>query len=113
MVMFSSNQKPSDGGRKDSVVNAEREGEFCWSLGASLVSLGAALRRVLLTSKSATATYDLREAVNTTAEQVPYGEDEFRLAGLTKEQGNLVRAPMIKESPIKVRWFDVTRDSAD
>ncbi|TNY21268.1 nitrilotriacetate monooxygenase component B-like protein [Rhodotorula diobovata] len=79
MVMFSSNQKPSDGGRKDSVVNAEREGEFCWSL----------------------ATYDLREAVNTTAEQVPYGEDEFRLAGLTKEQGNLVRAPMIKESPIK------------
>ncbi|BGP50056.1 hypothetical protein JCM10450v2_005964 [Rhodotorula kratochvilovae] len=78
-VMFSANQKPSDGDRKDTVVNAEREGEFCWSL----------------------ATWDLREAVNVTAEQVPYGEDEFVLAGLTKEEGRLVKAPMIKESPVK------------
>ncbi|GAA5825261.1 hypothetical protein JCM11251_006910 [Rhodosporidiobolus azoricus] len=78
-VMFSANQKPSDAARKDTVINAEREGEFCWSL----------------------ATYQLREAVNITAEQVPYGEDEFLKAGLTKEYGKLVKAPMVAESPVK------------
>ncbi|GAA6033110.1 hypothetical protein JCM8097_002949 [Rhodosporidiobolus ruineniae] len=78
-VMFSANQKPSDADRKDTVVNAEREGEFCWSL----------------------ATYDLREAVNITAEQVPYGQDEFELAKLSKQQGKIVKAPMIAESPVK------------
>ncbi|GAA6020327.1 hypothetical protein JCM10207_003229 [Rhodosporidiobolus poonsookiae] len=78
-VMFSANQKPSDGGRKDTVVNVERDGEFCWSL----------------------ATYDLRDAVNLTSEQVPYGQDEFVLAGLTKQQGELVKPPMVRESPVK------------
>ncbi|GAA5999234.1 flavin reductase family protein [Rhodotorula paludigena] len=79
MVMFSANQKPEDGLSKDTVVNAERDGEFCWSL----------------------ATWDLREAVNITAEQVPYGEDEFKLAGLTKQFGRLVKTPMVQESPVK------------
>ncbi|KAL8278578.1 hypothetical protein RQP46_009070 [Phenoliferia psychrophenolica] len=52
---------------KDTTVNTEREGEFCWSL----------------------------------AEQVPFGEDEFKLAGLSKEPGKVTRTPMVKESPVK------------
>ncbi|GAA6020314.1 hypothetical protein JCM10207_003223 [Rhodosporidiobolus poonsookiae] len=79
-VMFSATQKPGDEGRKDTVVNAEREGEFCWSL----------------------ATYELRDAVNLTSEQLPYGQDEFVHAGLTKQPGEVVKPPMVKESPIKV-----------
>ncbi|KAK4057464.1 hypothetical protein OIO90_001533 [Microbotryomycetes sp. JL221] len=78
-VMFSANMKPSDGLSKDSARNAERTGEFTWSL----------------------ATWDLREAVNSSAEQVAYGVDEFKLAGVTKEFGQLVKAPMVKESPVK------------
>lgn len=39
LVMFSANQKPENGERKDTVNNAEREGEFCWSLSAFRRSL--------------------------------------------------------------------------
>lgn len=78
-VMFSANMKPSDGDSKDSARNAEKTGEFTWSL----------------------ATWDLREAVNKSAEQVAYGVDEFKLAGVTKQYGELVKAPMVKESPVK------------
>lgn len=41
--------------------------------------------------------------MNVTAEQVPYGKDEFKMAGLTKQFGELVQSPMVKESPVKVR----------
>lgn len=47
------------------------------------------------------ATYDLREAVNVTAEQVSYGEDEFVRAGLEKEMATTMDVPMVKASPIK------------
>ncbi|GAM86375.1 hypothetical protein ANO11243_043890 [Dothideomycetidae sp. 11243] len=77
-VMFSSNQTP-DGTRKDTVVNAETTGRFVWNL----------------------ATYELREAVNITAEQIPYGEDEFERAGLEKEKARLSDIPMVKRSPVK------------
>lgn len=102
--MFSANQKPSDSGRKDSTVNAEREGEFCWSLGEwwPSTSCSRIVGAERTDERSLVATYNLREAVNRTAEQVPYGVDEFELAGLAKEQGNIVRAPMVKESPVKV-----------
>lgn len=77
--MFSSNQTV-EGKRKDTVVNAEETGIFVWNL----------------------ATWDLREAVNITAEQTPYGTDEFDLCGnISKEQATLVDAPMIRESPVK------------
>jgi len=76
--MFSANQTPS-GDRKDSVVNAEKTARFVWNL----------------------ATYALREAVNITAEQVPYGVDEFERAGLEKEPGRLFDVPMVKASPVK------------
>ncbi|PYH86227.1 hypothetical protein BO82DRAFT_418622 [Aspergillus uvarum CBS 121591] len=77
-VMFSSNQT-AQGIRKDTVINAEETGTFVWNL----------------------ATWDLREAVNITAEQTPYGTDEFELCKITKEQATLVDVPMIKESPVK------------
>jgi flavin reductase (DIM6/NTAB) family NADH-FMN oxidoreductase RutF len=76
--MFSSNQTPSNE-RKDTVRNVESTGQFVWNL----------------------ATYPLREAVNITAEQVPYGIDEFERAGLSKEDASLVDVPMVKESPVK------------
>jgi len=76
-VMFAANQK-TDGRRKDSVVNAEQSGEFVYNM----------------------ATYDLREAMNLSAQQVPPEVDEFELAGVTKAPSRLVRAPRVAESPI-------------
>ena len=76
--MFSSNQTPA-GERKDTVVNAEQTGSFVWNL----------------------ATWDLREAVNVSAEQFPHGVDEFELAGLEKETARLTQIPMVKRSPVK------------
>ncbi|KAJ5715649.1 FMN-binding split barrel-like protein [Penicillium malachiteum] len=78
LVMFSSNQTSQEN-RKDTVVNAEQTGKFVWNL----------------------ATWDLREAVNISAEQVPYGVDEFERAGLAKEPGTLTGIPMVRDSPIK------------
>jgi len=88
-VMFSANQTPS-ARQKDTVVNAEATGKFCWNL----------------------ATYDLREQVNITSEQVEYGVDEFERAGLEKEDSKIVdvnvrgekerkRVPMVKQSPVR------------
>ena len=76
-VMFAANQK-TDGRRKDSVVNAEQSGEFVYNM----------------------ATYDLREAMNLTAQQVPPEVDEFDLANLTKAPSRLVKAPRVAESPV-------------
>lgn len=76
--MFSSNQTAT-GNRKDTVVNVEQTGRFVWNL----------------------ATYPLREAVNISAEQVPYGVDEFVRAKVTKEQASLIDCPMVQESPVK------------
>lgn len=77
-VMFSANQDLNER-RKDSVNNAEATGEFCWNV----------------------ATWDLREAVNATAEWFADEVDEFQRAGLEKEAARLVNAPMVKRSPIK------------
>ncbi|KAJ9490850.1 hypothetical protein VN97_g2394 [Penicillium thymicola] len=77
-VMFSSNQTVN-GTRKDTVVNAEQTGRFVWNL----------------------ATWDLREAVNISAEQVPYGVDEFERAKVNKEPATLIDVPMVRESPVK------------
>ncbi|KAG9568731.1 hypothetical protein KCU71_g2940, partial [Aureobasidium melanogenum] len=77
-VMFSSNQT-AEGLRKDTVVNAEEYKHFVWNL----------------------ATYPLREAMNITAEQFPYGIDEFERAGLTKENAQLSKVPMVQQSPVK------------
>ena len=89
--MFSANQN-ADATRKDTVNNAEQTGVFCWQM----------------------ATWDLREYVNASAEDVPSEVDEFDHVGLEKVMSSIVRAksptkpssegdpvPMVKASPIK------------
>jgi len=75
--MFAANQT-TDGRRKDTVVNVEQSGEFVYNM----------------------ATYDLREAVNLSAQQVPSEVDEFELAGVTKAPSRLVKSPRVAESPV-------------
>lgn len=63
---------------KDTVRNARESGEFVWNL----------------------ATRDLAEAMNATSATVPYGTDEFALAGLTRASCRLVKAPRVAESKV-------------
>ncbi len=77
-VMFAANQT-TKGGRKDTVHNAEQTGEFVYNM----------------------ATYDLREAVNRSASEVPPEVDEFELAGVTKAPSIVVKAARVAESPIQ------------
>lgn len=77
-VMFAANQNIW-GDRKDSVHNTEQTGEFVWNM----------------------ATYELREAVNRSAQAVGPEVDEFALAGVTKAPSRLVKPPRVAESPIQ------------
>ena len=87
-VMFSANQT-TEGKRKDSCVNAEQTGEFVWNM----------------------ATYDLRNAVNLSAEEFPPEVDEFAVAGLTKAAARYVRPAMVAESPVhfECRYYQTLR----
>ena len=76
IVMFSADQHV-DGRRKDTVINAEETGYFVWNM----------------------ATYDLRDAVNKSAQPVPCGVDEFQLAGVTKALSIEAPGPRVAESP--------------
>jgi flavin reductase (DIM6/NTAB) family NADH-FMN oxidoreductase RutF len=76
-VMFAANQTTL-GTRKDSVINAEQTGEFVYNM----------------------ATYDLREAMNRSAAEVPPEMDEFDLAGVTRVPCLRVRAGRVAESPV-------------
>lgn len=78
-VMFAANQTTA-GVRKDSVVNAEETGEFVYNM----------------------VTYDLREAMNRSAQEVPPEVDEFALAGVTKAPSRVVRPCRVAESPIQM-----------
>jgi flavin reductase (DIM6/NTAB) family NADH-FMN oxidoreductase RutF len=78
IVMFSANQD-TGGNRKDSVRNAEQTGEFVWNM----------------------ATYELRDAVNMSAEELPHGVDEFERAGLQKLPSKLVKPMRVARSPIQ------------
>ena len=88
MVMFAANQT-HDGRRKDTVVNAEETGFFVWNM----------------------ATYDLREAVNRSAQAVGPDVDEFELAGITKSPAVDAPGPMVAESPVhfECRYLSTTR----
>ena len=77
-VMFAANHNTLER-RKDSVVNAEETGEFVYNM----------------------ATYDLREAVNRSAAEVPPEVDEFELAGVTKAPSIKVRPCRVAESPVQ------------
>ena len=76
MVMFAANQYP-DGRRKDTVINTEKSGWFVWNM----------------------VTWDLREAMNTTAMALPYGESEIKRAGLKTVKADLSDVPMVADSP--------------
>ncbi|MCT1367195.1 flavin reductase family protein [uncultured Kocuria sp.] len=76
MVMFAANQYP-DGRRKDTVVNAEKTGWFVWNM----------------------ATWDLRDAVNTSAMVLPSEESEFDRLDVTRSYADLSNTPMVAESP--------------
>jgi flavin reductase (DIM6/NTAB) family NADH-FMN oxidoreductase RutF len=78
-IMISANQKTT-GRRKDTVVNTEETGEFVYNM----------------------VTYDLREAMNKTAEQVAPDQDEFEIAGLTKAPSKIVKPFRVAESPINM-----------
>ncbi len=80
-------------GMKDSVRNAEETGEFTCSL----------------------ATWDLRHQMNATSAEVPYGVDEYPIAGLTAAASRLVKAPRVKESPAALEckyWKTITLPAA-
>lgn len=78
-LMFSATSPhTNDDGPKDTVRNILETGEFVHNM----------------------ATWNLREAVNRTSVAAPHGNDEFDLAGMTKESSELVSPPRIKESPI-------------
>jgi flavin reductase (DIM6/NTAB) family NADH-FMN oxidoreductase RutF len=68
----------ASGGVKDSLRNIQQTKEFVCSL----------------------ATYDLRDRMNVTSASVPYGVDEFPIAGLTATPSRLVKPPRVKESPV-------------
>jgi flavin reductase (DIM6/NTAB) family NADH-FMN oxidoreductase RutF len=72
IIGFSSN------GPKDSLRNARETGEFVWNL----------------------TTRELAEAMNQSCASVPYGINEFTLAGLTEAPSRLVNVPRVAESPV-------------
>ena len=77
-VLFSAGQSTL-GGRKDTVANIEATGEFVYNM----------------------ATYDLRDAVNRSAAEVPPEVDEFELSGVTKAPSVHVKPCRVAESPIQ------------
>jgi flavin reductase (DIM6/NTAB) family NADH-FMN oxidoreductase RutF len=65
-------------GEKDSLRNARETGEFVWNL----------------------VTRELAAKMNQTCAFVPYGVNEFELAGLKMSASNIVAPPCVAESPV-------------
>jgi len=78
-VMVGCNQHRT-GRRKDTVTNIEQTGEFVYNM----------------------ATYDLRQAMNISAAELPPEVDEFEVAGLTREPSVRVRPCRVAESPVQM-----------
>jgi flavin reductase (DIM6/NTAB) family NADH-FMN oxidoreductase RutF len=76
VVIFSCNA-PADRHEKDSITNVRETGEFVTNL----------------------VTWDLREQMNVTSLDAPYGTDEFELAGLLKAPSVMVKPPRVAVSP--------------
>jgi flavin reductase (DIM6/NTAB) family NADH-FMN oxidoreductase RutF len=87
-VMLSANEGER-GKRKDTVVNIEETGEFVYNM----------------------ATYELRDAVNRSASDVPPEVDEFELAGVTKAPSIRVKPCRVAESPVQFecRYYQTLR----
>lgn len=76
VVMFSCNA-PDDRDEKDTIANVRATGEFVTNL----------------------VTWDLRDQMNLSSFNAPYGTDEFELAGLEKAASSKVRPPRVAASP--------------
>jgi flavin reductase (DIM6/NTAB) family NADH-FMN oxidoreductase RutF len=69
-----------DGGKKDTLVNAESAGDFVINV----------------------VTEELAEAMNLTSGEYPPEVDEFQKGGLTAAPGDRVKSPRLAESPINL-----------
>ncbi len=78
IVAFAPLIKSSDGSKKDTLVNIEREKEFVINF----------------------VTEENADKVNLASEELQYGQDEFLHAGLTPLDSEMVKAKRMKESPI-------------
>lgn len=78
IVAFCPMIRSSDGKKKDTVINIEREREFVINM----------------------VTQNMIDPVNTASMEVPYGEDEFLLSQLTPIDSLKVKAKRVKESPL-------------
>jgi flavin reductase (DIM6/NTAB) family NADH-FMN oxidoreductase RutF len=76
VLIFSCNT-PADRPEKDTLANVRATGEFVCNM----------------------VSYELVEAMNATSAPVPYGRNEFELAGLEQAACVHVRAPRVKASP--------------
>src|SRR6218665_1425174 len=76
VVMFSCNA-PDDRHEKDTITNVRTTGEFVTNL----------------------VTWDLREQMNNSSFNAPYGTDEFELAGLARAPSSKGRPPRVAASP--------------
>ncbi|MCW8176642.1 flavin reductase family protein [Verminephrobacter aporrectodeae subsp. tuberculatae] len=76
VLIFSCNA-PADRHEKDSLRNVRANGEFVTNL----------------------VTWELRNSMNTSSIDAPYGTDEFALAGLAKAPSRKVRPPRVAASP--------------
>ncbi|MDF3128485.1 flavin reductase family protein [Kiritimatiellaeota bacterium B1221] len=79
-VMFASGGAAREGGSKDSVRNIRETGEFVINL----------------------VTWDLKEQMLKTAEDLPHGESEFDSAKLQPCPSQNVRPPGVQESPVRL-----------
>src|ERR1700748_2797304 len=76
VVIFSCNA-PADRHEKDTIANVRETGEFVTNL----------------------VTWNLREQMNLSSINAPYGTAEFELAGLAKAPSRLVKPPRVAASP--------------
>lgn len=70
--------RTSTGEKKDTVINIEREKEFVVNF----------------------VTEENADLINNASAELPYGDDEFKYAGLTPVDSEMVKAARVKESPI-------------
>jgi len=93
IVAFCPLIRTSTGEKKDTVINIEREKEFVINF----------------------VTTDTAEKINETSAEVPYGVDEFKLAGLGVLPSQKIKAPRLKESPIhfECRLKDILNYGSD
>ena len=79
-LIFCPANRPTDGSKKDTLINIEKTKEFVVNI----------------------ATEDIAERMNQCSGEYPYGESEFAISGLTPEPSQKVKAPGVKESPIRM-----------